>query len=95
MFNFLFKLAVIRKVLVTRVLLESNISRYSTLLEYFKKLVTLLDSSNHFISLLYSTRVMKIHYSAQHRLNVIKGKQYWWTDPYKSSLTFVLSPKMG
>ena len=35
--NFLFNLAVIRKVLVTRALLESNISCYSTLLEYLKK----------------------------------------------------------
>ena len=53
--NFLFNLAVIRKIIVTRALLESNISRYSALLEYFKKMVTLLYSRYFSTSLLYST----------------------------------------
>ena len=66
-YNFLFNQTVIWKFSLLE-LLESNISRYSTLLEYFEKMVTLLDSSNHFISLLYSTRVMKFRYSAQHCL---------------------------
>ena len=68
-------------------------------------MVTLLCSSNHFTSLLYSTRVMKFHYSrvmkfhysAQHCLWVITScstNEVQWICKYLWDLKLLVKPRM-